>query len=64
MFVQMCSKSIELFFKNVIELSPDEELDGQTELLLTTTSMAHGHYLLPKRQGGSSVKRKANTDRG
>jgi hypothetical protein len=59
----MNRKSIEFFYKNVIESSSDEESDGETELLPAATSMAHNHFLLPKRRGGSSVKRKANKNR-
>jgi hypothetical protein len=60
--VQM-SKAIECFYKNIIKSSSDEESDGETELLFTAARMAHDHYLLLKRKGGSSVKRKANKDR-
>jgi hypothetical protein len=57
------SKAIEYFYKNIIKSSSDEESDGETELLFTAARMAHDHYLLLKRKGGSSVKRKANKDR-
>jgi hypothetical protein len=59
----MNSKSINFFYKNFIELSSDEESDGETELLFTIASMAHDHYLLQKHRCGSSEKRKANKDR-
>jgi hypothetical protein len=45
------------------ESSSDEESGGEIELLFTVASMAKDHYLLPKRMGGSSVKRKADKDR-
>jgi hypothetical protein len=57
------SKAIEFFYKNVMESSSDEEFDSETELLFTTASMEHDHYMLPKHMGGSSVKRKAKKDR-
>jgi hypothetical protein len=57
------SKAIEFFYKNDIKSSSDEESDGETELLFAAASMAHVHYLMSKRMGGSSVKRKANKDR-
>jgi hypothetical protein len=60
--VQM-SKPIEYFYKNLIKSSSGEESGGKTELLFTAARMAHDHYLLLKRKGGSSVKRKANKDR-
>jgi hypothetical protein len=59
----MDSRSIEFFYKNVIESSSDEESDGETELLFAAANMMHDQYLLPPRRGGSSEKCKANTDR-
>jgi hypothetical protein len=59
----MNSKSIEFFYKHAIESSQDEESDGETKLLPAAACMAHAHFLLPKRGGGSSVKYKANKDR-
>jgi hypothetical protein len=59
----MGNKAIDFFYKNVIESSLDEDSNGEIELLFTTASMMHEHYVLPQRRCGSSEKRKANTDR-
>jgi hypothetical protein len=61
--VQISSKEIELFYKNIIESSLDEDSDREIELLFTVANMMHDHFLLPKRRGGSSAKRKVNTGR-
>jgi hypothetical protein len=61
--MQMGSKAIEFFYKNVIESSSDEESDGENKFLFTAANMMKNHHLLSRRRGGSSVKRKANTGR-
>jgi hypothetical protein len=59
----MDSRSIEFFYKNVMESSSDEDSDGETDLFFAAASMVHDQYLLPLCRGSSSKKRKGNTDR-
>jgi hypothetical protein len=40
-FVQMSSKAIKYFYKNVIESLSDEESNGENGLLFAAASMAH-----------------------
>jgi predicted NUDIX family phosphoesterase len=59
----MSSMLIDFFYNNVIETSSDKESNNRTKLLIPATSMSHDHSLLPKRRGGSSVKRMDNKNR-
>jgi hypothetical protein len=56
------SKSIQTFYKNVIESSSNEEADDDTELMMAATMLLHEHTSRPVYRG--SVKgRKANVKR-
>jgi hypothetical protein len=56
------SKSIQTFYKNVIESSSNEEADDDTELMMAATMLRHEHTSRPVYRG--SVKgRKANVKR-
>jgi hypothetical protein len=38
------SKSIQMFYKNVIESSSDEESDDDSELMMATTKLLHEYF--------------------
>jgi len=54
---------MEFVYKNFVELSSEEESDGETEILLAAAQMVHDHYLLPPRRGDSSKRCEANQER-
>jgi hypothetical protein len=39
------------FYENVLESSPDEDFDGETDLLMAVASMVNKEFLLPPRRG-------------
>jgi hypothetical protein len=43
-------------YDNVLMSSSDEDLDGETELLVDAADMVNEHFLMPPRRGGSSKK--------
>jgi hypothetical protein len=56
------SKSIQMFYKNIIESSYDEEADDDTELMMAAAMLLHEHTSRPVFRG--SVKgRKLNVKR-
>jgi hypothetical protein len=55
--------AVQAFYENVLNLSSDEESDGETDLLMADTGMVNEHFLMPPHRGGSSKKREANVDR-
>jgi hypothetical protein len=50
------------FYENVLELTADEESNGETDLLLVAVGMVNAHFLMPPRRDGLSKKREANVD--
>jgi hypothetical protein len=55
------SKSIQTFYKTVIESSSDEESDDDTELMMATTMLLHEHTSRPVYRG--SVKERGPNDK-
>jgi hypothetical protein len=61
------SKSIQTFYKNVIESSSDEEADDDTELMMAAAMLLHEHTLRPVFRGsvkGRKPNIKRNCERG
>jgi hypothetical protein len=61
------SKSIQTFYKNVIESSSDKEADDDTELMMAVAMLFHEHTLRPVFRGsvkGRKPNVKCNRERG
>jgi hypothetical protein len=61
------SKSIQMFYKNVIESSSDEEADDDTELMMAAAMLHHEHTSRPVFRGsvkGHKPNVKRNRERG
>jgi hypothetical protein len=56
------SKSIQMFYKTIVESSSDEESDDDTELMMATTILLHEHILTPMYRGSVKI-RKPNVKR-
>jgi hypothetical protein len=61
------NKSIQMFYKNINEFSLDEDLDGDSELIMATTMLLHEHKLRPVHKGsvkGCVANVKRNREKG
>jgi hypothetical protein len=44
--------AVEAFYKNFLESSLEEEIDGKINILIATVAMVNDHYLMTACRGG------------
>jgi hypothetical protein len=61
------SKSIQMFYKNVIDSSPDKKSDDDSELMMAAAMLLHEHTSMPVHRGsvkGCKANAKRNREKG